>query len=216
MKEKKKPSSKRILVYYLILAASILVVAAITVSIVFAVNRRNDHTLDNPNNGSVDDGNKPNPPDENPDDNNPPDTDVDANYKFISPVANVEVYRVIEVFKNESIKDLYYEHSGFDFKADAGTEVYSALDGEIVEIGTNELDGGMVAVQHGNGTKTVYKFLKLNDSLKKGDKVKQGDVLGTVAEACGNEHADGAHLHFEVYENGELSDPEKHLGYSGK
>ena len=36
-------------------------------------------------------------------------------------------------------------------------------------------------------------------------------MYATVAEANGNEYKAGAHLHFEVLENGEKVDPAKHL-----
>ena len=36
-------------------------------------------------------------------------------------------------------------------------------------------------------------------------------VIATVAEANGKEYKDGAHLHFEIFENGKNVDPAKYL-----
>ena len=49
------------------------------------------------------------------------------------------------------------------------------------------------------------------EGLKVGDSVARGEVIATVAEANGNEYKDGAHLHFEIHENGVRIDPTKYL-----
>jgi murein DD-endopeptidase MepM/ murein hydrolase activator NlpD len=46
--------------------------------------------------------------------------------------------------------------------------------------------------------------------------VEKGDQIATVAEASGNEYKDGAHLHFEVLQNGKSVDPAKHLALEEK
>ena len=54
--------------------------------------------------------------------------------------------------------------------------------------------GNYVKLKHNNGMYTLYAHLK-NVNVKKGEKVKQGDLLGEMGETG---KAYGAHLHFEV------------------
>ena len=78
------------------------------------------------------------------------------------------------------------------------------------------LSGTEITVDHGNGLKSVYRFVTETDGLKVGAEVKKGDVIATVAEATGNEYKDGAHLHFEILENGKSVDPALHLTLNEK
>lgn len=55
------------------------------------------------------------------------------------------------------------------------------------------LVGTQITIDHGNGVKSVYQYVEAKEGLKAGDEVKQGDVIGTVAEANGSEYKDGAH-----------------------
>ena len=210
--EKKKPSTKKIVAYYLILAACILVVAAITVSVVFAVNKNRDITVDTPN--DVVDSDDKN--DNNDDDKKPPIVDTSTATEFISPVSNVVLMRDMAFFHNATLKN-YYEHCGYDFSGEVGDEIYSVVDGKVIEIYTEDmLDGGVVKIEHANGVNTVYKFINPASTLKVGDTISRGTVIGTIAEPCGNEKNDGAHLHFEVYKNGALCDPSNFLDYNNK
>ena len=55
--------------------------------------------------------------------------------------------------------------------------------------------------------------------VRVGDTVGQGETIGTVsaaADAMGNEYNEGAHLHFEVLEDGEQIDPAAYLDYDEK
>ena len=47
--------------------------------------------------------------------------------------------------------------------------------------------------------------------IETGTIVKQGDVIGQVSTTNRQESKDGAHLHFEVKEDGQLINPEKYL-----
>ena len=66
-------------------------------------------------------------------------------------------------------------------------------------------------IDHGDGVKTVYEFVEAKEGLKAGDRVERGDVIATVSAPTGNEYKDGAHLHFEVMENGTAVDPSEYL-----
>jgi murein DD-endopeptidase MepM/ murein hydrolase activator NlpD len=73
-----------------------------------------------------------------------------------------------------------------------------------------------VTIDHGNGLKTVYNSLADGDSVTEGQVVKAGDVIGQVSVTNRQEYKSGAHLHFEVLENGDSIDPIKYLNMDNK
>ena len=105
---------------------------------------------------------------------------------------------------------------GIDFGAEAGSEVLSAYAGIIESITSSYLQGTTITIDHGNGLKTVYNSLDADENLREGQEVSAGQVLGFVSDNNRQEYKDGAHLHFEVMENGELIDPAKYLAMAEK
>ena len=113
--------------------------------------------------------------------------------------------------------DCYYHHDGVDFLTEAGTAVLAVKSGVVESIYSGDvLKGTEIVLDHGDGLKTVYRFVNAVDGLAVGDKVEQGDTIAVVAEATGNEYKDGAHLHFEILENGKTVDPTAHLDFLEK
>jgi len=84
-----------------------------------------------------------------------------------------------------------WPHYGLDFAADEGTEIKAMLSGTVT-LAENDLfyTGGTLIFDHGHGVSTLY--MHMNKILvKKGQKVKQGDIIGTVGSTG---RATGAHL----------------------
>ena len=130
---------------------------------------------------------------------------------MLSPLETVTVVNEYGFYHNSTL-DAYYEHSGVDFLASEGTAVLAVQDGVVESIYKDDLLlGTEIVVNHGDGLKTVYRFVKETDGLKVGDSVKRGQVIASVAEANGNEYKDGAHLHFEVKKDGKTVDPAIYL-----
>lgn len=204
-KQKTQPTKKRIFTYYLILAACLLVIAAITVGVVFAVKPVSNDTP------TIDTG-KPDdtkPPVKDPDDE--PTVDTSSKYELIAPVKDVVVSQAHVFWHNQTL-DIYRLHEGMDFKCAAGTEVLAAVDGTVTAVyKADRLYGAVIEIEHADGVKTVYKFVEPDENLKAGATVNRGDVIGKVAAATGTENADGDHLHFEVYKNSKIQDPDVYL-----
>jgi len=225
MSEQKKTNKRKILTRTLILAACILVIAAITVTTVFAVNDwgKNDIHIDSGTNqpNKPSDGNNPSGGDDDnkggDDDNNGGNDQPTSNPdEFASPVSKVEIAVGYDFGKDVTLGHWHF-HTGLDMKADAGASVMACLDGTVENVVTGDrLDGTSVTIAHDNGLKTVYTFIEAKTGLKKGDKVKKGDVIGTIAEANGSEYLVGPHLHFEVFKNGEQVDPTDFLNGTSK
>jgi len=87
-------------------------------------------------------------------------------------------------------------HSGLDLLAAAGTPVQAVGAGTVAFTGEQGSYGNLVVVNHQGGRQSRYAHLK-TVAVKAGQKVKQGDLLGTVG-STGTPTSNQPHLHFEV------------------
>lgn len=135
---------------------------------------------------------------------------------MIMPMQSVSVVNDYGFYHNKTLNN-YYEHKGVDFTAEVGTEVLAVEAGTIETIYRDDvLTGTEITIDHGDGVKTVYRFVSVAEGLSVGMEVEKGDVIATVAEATGNEYKDGAHLHFEIKKNGATVDPATYLTFEEK
>lgn len=190
MKEEKSGSKKK-LFYYLALAACVLLLITATVLTVYFVAGGNRETIENPPVVDPDEGGGKEP--EKPDEPTDPTGGEDV-VKFVVPVA----YESATTF-NDFVWDVYgYTcHEAVDFSAAAGTEVRSMADGTVTSVSYNDVTGNIVVVDHGNGLKTLYRYVDPADGLKEGDTVKKGDKIGAVSTPYAAETTT-PHLHLEV------------------
>jgi len=110
--------------------------------------------------------------------------------KFINPLENAIVTGVYGSQRILNGKPKW-PHYGIDFAAKEGTEIKAMLDG-VVTLAEPDLfyTGGTLIFDHGHGVSTLYMHMK-KLMVKKGQKVKQGDVIGTVGSTG---RSTGAHL----------------------
>ena len=96
-------------------------------------------------------------------------------------------------------------HQGVDYAADKGTPVRSVGDGTVQMSQWNGGSGNFVKIRHNGTYETSYSHLSgYGPGIKKGVRVKQGQVIGYVGSTG---ISTGAHLHFAFYENGKYVDP---------
>ncbi len=110
---------------------------------------------------------------------------------FILPVAG----RISGNFGNQRIFNGTPKspHSGTDIAAPEGTPVKASGSGVVVLSGKDYFyTGNMVIIDHGHQLKTIYAHLQ-KATVKAGDKVRQGDIIGYVGKTG---RATGAHLHW--------------------
>ena len=103
----------------------------------------------------------------------------------------------------------YLQNSGMDFVATNVFDVVAVLDGTVTDVKEDETLGKIVELKHDNDYISIYQSLS-EVSVKKGDTVTQGQVLGK----SGTNELDkemGNHLHFEFYVNGQVVDPSLYL-----
>ena len=101
-------------------------------------------------------------------------------------------------------------HQGVDLIAEAGTAVKCSFDGTVKSVTDDSFHGTTVVISHDGGYETTYKLLD-EVSLKVGDKVAEGDTIGTVSGDALAEMAQGAHLHLELSKDGVLVDPTAYI-----
>ena len=140
-----------------------------------------------------------------------------ANEKVKDPEFKMPVTgEIIRDFANNKLVysttlDVWTTHNGVDIKADETTVVKAAADGTVSSIKNDPRYGLTVIVEHVNGYKTVYANLLSTEFVVEGEKVKQGQSLGTVGSTASFEILDEPHLHFELLKDNEQLDPELYL-----
>ena len=98
-------------------------------------------------------------------------------------------------------------HNGVDYAADRGAEVTAPAAGKVVETGTDDKWGPVVAIEDASGR--VWRVCGTTDAkVKKGDTVSAGQTIGKVGSvSC--ECAEESHIHLEVMEGEKYLDPIK-------
>ena len=220
----KKQTENRFLIFlrrnmlYLILSACILAVG-LSVTLMLINQQGNNSAVVEPDVPTIIDP-VPDEPDEpviEPDIPEDPVTPVDKPIIFIMPVENsASIGEYSETMVWNSTLNRFSAHLAIDFYADEGTPVLAVYDGVVESVVTSLIKGTSITIDHGNGLKTVYNSLADGDMVVKGQSVKQGDIIGEVSISNRQEYKDGAHLHFEVFENGEKIDPVKYLAFEEK
>lgn len=107
---------------------------------------------------------------------------------------------------NQTTRD-WRVHDGMDIAAEAGTQVCAAADGTVYTVYEDETMGMTVVIRHDGDYTTKYASLAKEVSVKAGDTVKAGQVIGTVGTTALLESGIGDHVHFSVSCDGTLVDP---------
>ena len=98
-------------------------------------------------------------------------------------------------------------HTGVDWAAPRGTQIYAAGDGVVEQAGWKAGYGRWVQIRHKNGYETGYAHQsRIANGIRPGVRVKQGQVIGYVGSTG---FSTGPHLHYEVRVNGRHVNPLK-------
>lgn len=112
-------------------------------------------------------------------------------------------------------------HKGTDLLAPKMTEVYSIADGVVSYVGTNNLSGRNVRIDHVDGWESIYVHLNndnigtddgrapwsltVAEGIEEGAEVEAGQLIGWVGDS-GNAEWTTPHTHFELRINGRAID----------
>lgn len=103
-----------------------------------------------------------------------------------------------------------YDHPGIDIAATRGTQVVASADGYISDVTNSDLlagYGNQVEVTHNEDLTTRYAHLE-TIAVKRGQKIKKGQVIGTLGNSGGSI---APHLHYEVLKKGKEQNPVYYL-----
>ena len=94
-------------------------------------------------------------------------------------------------------------HKGTDFAASIGTPIRSTANGTVTASRYKGANGNYVKIKHNSTYSTQYLHMKKR-AVKKGDYVKQGDIIGYVGMTGSTA---GPHVCYRFWKNGRQVDP---------
>lgn len=147
------------------------------------------------------------------------------------PVVSIEEKKIIKPFTDQSVvvsknyydyqstdedkinsiiyhENTYIQNTGINYQSENSFDVISILDGEVIEVENKQLIGKSVTIKHDNELISVYQSLG-EITVKKGDKVSTGQVIAKSG-SCDLITDSKNNLHFELYANGTIADPENY------
>ena len=138
--------------------------------------------------------------------------EVIADPSFIKPVEGeiLKEYSKENLVYSETLKE-WTTHTGIDIEAELTTVVKASAEGIIKAIKDDPRYGLTVIIEHTNGFETRYSNLLTAEFVIVGEKVLQGQTIGTVGNTASFEILDKPHLHFEILKNSEYLEPTSYL-----
>ena len=128
----------------------------------------------------------------------------------IQPISNSDLKRMASGFgwRTDPFTKKRKRHWGMDFSAERGSPIYATGDGKISRADNRAAGfGNHIRIDHGFGYVSIYAHLDLVQekfSVRKGDKVKRGDIIGYVGSSG---RSVAPHLHYEITKDGEKLNP---------
>ncbi len=91
-------------------------------------------------------------------------------------------------------------HLGVDYAAPYGTPILATASGVVADASRNRPSGNYIILKHGNSYTTSYSHMsKYAKGIRKGAKVKQGQVIGYIGTTG---YATGPHVDYRLKRNG--------------
>ncbi len=124
----------------------------------------------------------------------------------IQPIQNSDLKRMASGYgwRSDPFTKARKFHYGMDFSAPTGTPIYASGNGVVTRADANSSGyGNHVRIDHGFNYVSLYAHLS-KYNVKKGQKVKRGDIIGYVG-STGRSVA--PHLHYEIFKDGNRINP---------
>ncbi len=121
------------------------------------------------------------------------------------PLEVQEVSSEFAALRRHPVTGVLRPHNGTDFRAPKGARIFAAADGVVTFVGYERKGyGKYLKLDHGLGRTTLYAHMSKIAPLKRGMKVRKGDVIGYVGRTG---LATGPHLHYELMLDGVQINP---------
>ncbi len=138
-------------------------------------------------------------------------SDTVSIYKYFYEEDASEEEQTNSIIYHEGI---YMQNSGVDYSSDESFDVLSSLSGTVTDVSDDTLLGTTVEIRNSSEIVTLYQCLS-DVTVQKGDTVTQGQVIAKSGTCeLNNDVTNG--LHFEIYKNGTVINPEKYYNKSVK
>jgi len=128
---------------------------------------------------------------------------VDSTGQYIWPSNSSKYVTSPYGMREDPIIYTWRMHNGIDIGASYGTDILASDGGEVVTATYSSSYGYYVMLYHGDNRYTLYAHMS-EILVDVGDSVYQGEVIGLVGSTG---YSTGAHIHFEIMENGSRVDP---------
>lgn len=110
-------------------------------------------------------------------------------------------------------ENTYIQNTGVDYISKNVFDVNAVASGKVLSITTDDITGTTIKIEHENNIISVYQSIK-DIKVKENDEVKQGQIIAT--SGTNNISSDlGNHLHFELYKDNILVNPENFFQEKG-
>ncbi|NLV37330.1 MAG: M23 family metallopeptidase [Clostridiaceae bacterium] len=131
---------------------------------------------------------------------------------FIMPVEGEITleYAMDKLVYSKTLED-WRAHPGVDIASDRGMPVKAVADGVVCEVSNDLYYGVIVVIDHEDGIKSLYRNLAADDMVSVNQKIKQGEVIGSIGNTAMDESSEQPHLHFEVLKDDINNDPMEYL-----
>ncbi len=131
-----------------------------------------------------------------------------------APLAFSRVTSGFSMARKHPITGKVRPHPAIDYGAPTGTPVMAVCDGTVRFRGWGNGAGNYIKLVHPQGYESMYLHLsKFAKGLKRGKKVRQGEVIGYVGSTG---MSTGPHLDFRMKRNGKWINPTKMVNIKGK
>lgn len=153
-------------------------------------------------------------------DNIMPVSKEETNDEIVRPYTDTSVeigksyYDYKEESENQEDSIIYYENTyiqntGVDYISKNVFDVNAIADGKVISVTEDDIVGITVKIEHNNNMISVYQSIK-DVTVKENDQITKGQVIAT--SGTNNISSDlGNHLHFELYKENILVNPEDFL-----
>ncbi len=139
---------------------------------------------------------------------NQPEIAADQKYPIGEPLLGRP--RITSPFgkRTHPVNHTTHPHTGVDFAAPVGTDIFSPADGTVSAVWTDSSCGRGIRISHAGGYETVY--CHLNEQLVlNGEKVLAGCRIGKTGNTG---QTTGPHLHYGIKQDGTYINPSRFIG----
>ena len=103
-------------------------------------------------------------------------------------------------------QNIYMPNTGILYNSDEQFDIVAITDGKVTAVKEDEILGNIIEVEHNDNLISIYQSVK-DVKVTEGTLVKQGDILATSGPNKLENEKENC-LHFEVYKDGNLLNPE--------